>query len=548
MINDLFFLSLLTFLLILVPLVILHELGHLITALLFKVKVHEFGIGFPPKLFSLWTGNTTVLISDDVKNDIYKNDYIGKIITLEISDKTDEFITKSIKKADKEDFSIVLNNENLIIGKLKKITNKKLIISEMQWSINLLPIGGFVKMVGEESSQIKNSLGSKSHWKRLIVISSGALINLIIPFIIFPIIGMIPQQITKGKIMVNSVFPNSPAYEVGLKKGDLIDKIHDKEINTIQDLQLLVNSNLGKELKLEISSSIPNPFPRPDQMQYEYKPVRDEITLVPRWKPPQRKIVMSPSNINTEISLVEARKIDSRIGINNKLIVVSEVSDPNGEISLSYLEEIDKDFKIGDEIIITEFNENITSITLKEAQEYNPILGIDNYIQEGAMGIQISLTEEYETVKSLGLKNSIINGWEEIFNIIILTKNSIRSSFIGSNNPQFQGPATLGPIGISQVTGSIAKSEASINTKIISLLYISATISLSLGVINLLPIPALDGGRIFFVLLEIFRGGKRISASKEALVHFIGFTMLIGLIILISIQDIIRIFSGELLF
>ena len=92
MINDLFFLSLLTFLLILVPLVILHELGHLITALLFKVKVHEFGIGFPPKLFSLWTGNTTVLISDDVKNDIYKNDYIGKIITLEISDKTDEFI------------------------------------------------------------------------------------------------------------------------------------------------------------------------------------------------------------------------------------------------------------------------------------------------------------------------------------------------------------------------------------------------------------------------------------------------------------------------
>ena len=289
--------------------------------------------------------------------------------------------------------------------------------------------------------------------------------------------------------------------------------------------------------------------------------MRDEITLVPRWKPPQRKIVMSPSNINTEISLVEARKIDSRIGINNKLIVVSEVSDPNGEIPLSYLEEIDKDFKIGDEIIITEFNENITSITLKEAQEYNPILGIDNYIQEGAMGIQISLTEEYETVKSLGLKNSIINGWEEIFNIgfllieredifniIVLTKNSIRSSFIGSNNPQFQGPATLGPIGISQVTGSIAKSEASINTKIISLLYISATISLSLGVINLLPIPALDGGRIFFVLLEIFRGGKRISASKEALVHFIGFTMLIGLIILISIQDIIRIFSGELLF
>ena len=122
MINDLFFLSLLTFLLILLPLVILHELGHLVTALLFKVKVHEFGIGFPPKLFSLWTGDTHVFISDDVKNEIYKNNYIGKIITLKVDDKSGEPITNSIKKTAKEDFSAVLNKENLIVGKLKKIT------------------------------------------------------------------------------------------------------------------------------------------------------------------------------------------------------------------------------------------------------------------------------------------------------------------------------------------------------------------------------------------------------------------------------------------
>ena len=131
MINDLFFLSLLTFLLILVPLVILHELGHLITALIFKVKVHEFGIGFPPKLFSLWTGNTDVLISEDVKKEIYNNGYIGKIITLKIDETSGEPITISIKKTDKEDFSVVLNNQNLIVGKLKKITNEKIIISEM---------------------------------------------------------------------------------------------------------------------------------------------------------------------------------------------------------------------------------------------------------------------------------------------------------------------------------------------------------------------------------------------------------------------------------
>ena len=117
---------------------------------------------------------------------------------------------------------------------------------------------------------------------------------------------------------------------------------------------------------------------------------------------------------------------------------------------------------------------------------------------------------------------------------------------MGSTNPQFQGPATMGPIGISQITGNIAVSNIEINTKIVSLLYITAAISLSLGVINLLPIPALDGGRIFFVIIEILRNGKRISHTKEALIHSIGFALLIGLIILISIQDIIRILSGDL--
>ncbi len=66
--------------------------------------------------------------------------------------------------------------------------------------------------------------------------------------------------------------------------------------------------------------------------------------------------------------------------------------------------------------------------------------------------------------------------------------------------------------------------------------------------INILPIPALDGGRIFFVLVEIVRGGRRISPEREGLVHLAGMAVLLGLIALISVQDVIRIVKGETFF
>ncbi|MCH8186943.1 MAG: site-2 protease family protein, partial [Chloroflexi bacterium] len=71
-----------------------------------------------------------------------------------------------------------------------------------------------------------------------------------------------------------------------------------------------------------------------------------------------------------------------------------------------------------------------------------------------------------------------------------------------------------------------------------------ALISLGLGIFNMLPIPALDGGRFLFVMIEWVRRGKRISPEREGLVHLIGFVVLIGFIVIISISDIQRIFNG----
>lgn len=90
-----------------------------------------------------------------------------------------------------------------------------------------------------------------------------------------------------------------------------------------------------------------------------------------------------------------------------------------------------------------------------------------------------------------------------------------------------------GPVGIIFVIGEVAQ------TGFINLLVLTALISISLGIMNLLPIPALDGGRLFFLLVEAIRG-KRIDPEKEGFIHFIGFALLIMLILFITYQDVLR--------
>ena len=95
-----------------------------------------------------------------------------------------------------------------------------------------------------------------------------------------------------------------------------------------------------------------------------------------------------------------------------------------------------------------------------------------------------------------------------------------------------------GPVGIAEITGEVARAGLS------PLLEFVAFLSINLGLINLFPLPALDGGRIIFVLLEKARGGKRISPRTQGLVHLVGFFLLIGILIAITFNDITRIISS----
>ena len=153
---------------------------------------------------------------------------------------------------------------------------------------------------------------------------------------------------------------------------------------------------------------------------------------------------------------------------------------------------------------------------------------------EGAIGVVVSMPTPTIVRQSEPFWEAIPLGVKECIETFVLFKNAILGLFIGTETFQVGGP-----VAIAQITGEVAKAGIS------PLLEFAAFLSINLAIINIFPLPALDGGRIVFVLLEWVRRGKRISPKTEGLIHAIGFILLMAAILAITYQDIIRIISGE---
>jgi len=544
------FFGVVTFLLVLGPLVIFHELGHLWTARKFGVKTLEFGFGYPPRAGGIWNGKTAVLIDSETVFEIDRDSLIGKVATVRtMRDEQGRSIAVSIRERAKGDDAEASEGGMIVTGKIKSLEGDQLVVADMLWSFNWLPLGGFVRMVGEESSNAVNSLGSKPRWQRIVVMAAGAFVNAVIPFILLPLVLMIPAEKPVGDVTIGTVFPGSPADMAGMEPGDKIVKVDGRNIDNISELQQAVTVKLGASSTWEIERGFPNPFARPAEPQYQYTGDVEKVVLIPRWKPPSRAVVAGVKNTETEMSLGRARVFDLSVGLNTVLTVVDEPTDTLYEISNEDAALLDPPASLGDKLQVVGIAEDAgQQISLADARLHDNGLGIKTRIQEGATGVQIS-TENREIVnEGMSPIEAFPLGWRHAIDTLVLTRNALTTTIIGSSNPQFEGPSTVGPIGIGQLTGEIAVADAAIGAKIITFATLAATLSLSLAILNILPIPALDGGRIFFVFVEIARRGKRISPEREGLVHLVGFALLIGLIAVISVQDVTRIIKGESFF
>ncbi len=290
------------------------------------------------------------------------------------------------------------------------------------YSINLLPIGGFVKLLGEEASEDPDSLSQKNYLQRFIILVSGSIVNLILPILLFSAAFMIPHEVEVGSPQVTFVHANSPAAIAGIQTGDVILSINERKTDNIQTAVRLIRINLGKEINFQVKRS--------DELI--------NLKATPRWGPP---VNQGPTGI---------------------------------KIAAQY-----------------PFTEKISM----------------NFIEASKEGLRMTL-----------------DSW-------ILFRNEIITWFNGNSQPEFAGP-----VGIANITGEVAREGG-----VASLLSLTAILSLNLGILNLLPLPMLDGGRILLLFVELARRGKKINPQREAIFHLTGFFLFIFLAIIITINDLLRV-------
>jgi len=157
---------------------------------------------------------------------------------------------------------------------------------------------------------------------------------------------------------------------------------------------------------------------------------------------------------------------------------------------------------------------------------------------QGAIGIGIDMQEGWtvETVRQPIWKAPWL-GIQEAWSALLLTISGFAQLIRGTVSPK----EITGPVGIFQISGIVAR------TGLANLLRLTGFISINLSLVNLFPLPALDGGRIAFIVLEKLRGGRRIAPQHESLVHLIGLLALVALMFLVSYFDIVRLLSGKTL-
>ncbi len=406
-----------------------------------------------------------------------------------------------------------------------KLIGKK--VGETEYVLSAIPLGGYVKMLGEEAGEElpeeeqERSFQFQSVSRRTLIVLAGPVFNIMLAYVIFTIFLSLHFPIKVPKLeylmpVVKDVIKGSPAHDAGLRTGDRIIKIDGKEINIINEVADTVEKNPEKELNFIIQ--------RGDSI-IEYKIVPEEL----------------------DIDIGDEKVAVHYVGVESYLSpVIGEVS-YNSPAFLSGIKNGDKIIRIGGDHIMTWFDMvqviqrnpheklNITVLRGNDTIELDVIpkpVEIEVNNKKKIVGrIGVGQKGVAETVTSETFLESLYKGGIATYKWGFFIFDSIKVLIKGD----ISSKNIAGPITIVRESGKAASAG------LMAYLMFMALISVNLGILNLLPIPVLDGGHLMFFLFERIKGGP----LNEKTVHMaqrIGFAFLIALMILAFYNDIMRIF------
>ena len=380
------------------------------------------------------------------------------------------------------------------------------VIGETRYSLKLFPIGGSCMMVGEDDDDdSQGSFNRASVWARISVVAAGPIFNFILAFIFAMIITSV---IGYDPSMILQVEEGSPAQKAGLQEGDVITEFQGRHISIGRDLELYMTLHGLQD---------------------------ENVTLT-----------YERDGEEHEISYTADSQTSYLLGFYYSTEGEPEVTQVMLDGSM-----MEAGVQAGD--IIREIN-GVKISTGQDIQDYiaaNPLDGseITLGIERNGDIRQISVTPKMTKQVDSGFVYNLYREKTNFPGVIKYSAVEVRywiTSTIESLVMLVKGQFTVndlsGPVGIINVIGDSyeeAKTEGTVMVWM-QMLYWAILLSANLGVMNLLPIPALDGGRLVFLIIEAIRR-KKINPNVEGMIHFAGFVLLMVLMVFVMFNDIRRI-------
>ena len=388
--------------------------------------------------------------------------------------------------------------------------------SKTIFNLRLLPFGGYVKMNGEEiteKSRSSDSYSSKKYYQKLLITLGGPIFNFILAIAIFFVINLFGTY--KVMPIVGDVLLNSIANEKGIEKGDLITKIDNAEISSFSDAQLALSKRLGESGYLEIQ------ILRDENLFEFYLPIDSWLST------------KEPSNLLYELGIFPPLKP-----------VIGSVSEAS-PAAVGGMKSGDKILEIGGESILywgdirQEINNSKGDEILVKILRENKIntLFVKPTFSENALSWQIGISSSFE----LSDKARVL----EKFTVIDSLQNSISQTYkVIENSISFISKIILGQVSAKNLGGPVMigqyAGESVIYGGLYSFFYLIALISISLGIVNLFPLPVLDGGQALILTIEKIIG-RDLPDKMLNFFYRLGTAFLIFLFVFVFFNDIFRI-------
>jgi regulator of sigma E protease len=483
-----FLYAILAFGIVLIPAIIIHELGHLLAAKAVGINVLEFGIGFPPRMLKLFRwGETDFTLNWLPLGGFVRplgEDFIGPV-----KDEDEE-------KPERED-------------KHKNDAGTVTYVSERE---ELLARG-----VTPENLK---SVNQAKPWERIIFMVSGASANFLSAIVFFMIIALIGlPTIIGARLQVTGVLSGSPLARAGIALGDAIEQVNGAYFQSPQQFVELWSSNYERETTLVM---------RGLESGETYS-----ITVVPRATGAANQVL---------IMGIEQGSPAQAAGLlpGDAIVAVSGNSLANEDDPIAVLQAVFREFA-GTSIQLSVLR-NGETLTVSLVPRVNPPAG------QGRAGL--SIMQQRMTTDGL----SFIEANPQTINVPQNLGDSLayglrQTGFVleqiaalpgqllqGKVDPEMARPVSI--VGISRIGGRFLQQSIEEGSPVLVLNFL-ALISIFLGFTNLLPLPPLDGGRIVFVLIEMIRG-KPVPIEIEATIYKIGIAFLLGLGALVILLDVIR--------